>query len=214
MNMECTMTAGEWSISTTSTIFTKAQILFFSELLTTDKRDSLILHARKASAGGIKIENTHPFEAEYQGKKWFFCHNGTINDSFDYRETGEIERININLEKRRLYGDTDTEKYFYYILDSLDRGKGSVLGRLEKSLMQLEYYTSANGLLFNGTQLYVINKYTQNSKHFNLSILHKGDRFIVSPERIDIAGKKGSWQEMENGQIAEINVNTYSVILS
>jgi len=32
-----------------------------------------LLHARRASQGGVALENTHPFEQEIDGARWFFC---------------------------------------------------------------------------------------------------------------------------------------------
>src|SRR3989338_2116177 len=61
----------------------------------------LLGHLRKASTGETKIENTHPFKSD----SWLFCHNGTIYNHGD-----------IPLEYSQPSGDTDSERFFMFIL--------------------------------------------------------------------------------------------------
>lgn len=39
---------------------------------------NVIAHIRKATVGGIALENTHPFVREMWGRYWSFAHNGTV----------------------------------------------------------------------------------------------------------------------------------------
>jgi len=50
-----------------------------------------LLHARRASVGGVTEENTHPFVEERFGKTFYFCHNGTITDPVLAKYPGETD---------------------------------------------------------------------------------------------------------------------------
>lgn len=69
---------------------------------------SVIAHIRKATRGGVALENCHPFRRELWGRYWAFAHNGTLAD----------------LPPRahpvfRPVGDTDSEAAFCTILAEL-----------------------------------------------------------------------------------------------
>jgi predicted glutamine amidotransferase len=65
---------------------------------------TFVAHVRYASTGGLKPENTHPFEQ--QGR--LFAHNGVIEDLPELeRELGDAMSI--------VRGDTDSERYFALI---------------------------------------------------------------------------------------------------
>ena len=42
------------------------------------KSRNVIAHIRKATQGGIALENTHPFQRELWGRTWVFAHNGDL----------------------------------------------------------------------------------------------------------------------------------------
>ena len=77
--------------------------------------EAVIAHVRKASVGGIALENTHPFEHG----RWVFVHNGTIPD-WDRAQP----LIEAGLEpslRRGLRGETDSERCFALFLTRLAR---------------------------------------------------------------------------------------------
>lgn len=67
----------------------------------------IIGHVRLASCGGIAHKNTHPFKMD----KWGFAHNGTVSD---------IKKWELNKNKNRLLGETDSEYAFLYLLEKLE----------------------------------------------------------------------------------------------
>lgn len=76
----------------------------------------VVAHVRDASVGRIRPENTHPFVAGH----WIFAHNGTVAR---FRESGRV-RAAIEAEiaprlRRRIRGDTDSERCFYLFLTRL-----------------------------------------------------------------------------------------------
>ena len=152
-----------------------------------------ILHARKASVGGVKLENTHPFRFFYKGKDWFFCHNGFVGDKFP--KFAGIE------------GDTDSEQLFRYLLENLDEKKD--VAAIKKAINKLENYTSLNSFLYNGEVLYAINCYKKYPLYYNLKILKDKGKIIISSEILP--SFKGKWENLKNGQIVKVNKKNLTV---
>jgi len=70
----------------------------------------VIAHIRKASVGGISIENSHPFTRQLWNRYWVFAHNGDVPG--------------VELEKDSFFkpvGQTDSETAFCAILEALRR---------------------------------------------------------------------------------------------
>jgi len=75
-----------------------------NDLARLKERKIILMHARRASRGQVSLGNVHPFTLEHNGKSWYFCHNGTIDDEAIEDHTGE----------------TDSERYFRFLLHHLD----------------------------------------------------------------------------------------------
>ncbi|MBQ9885518.1 MAG: class II glutamine amidotransferase [Lachnospiraceae bacterium] len=111
-------------------------------------------HIRKATIGGIKTLNCHPFVAEDNyGNEWILIHNGTI---FSGKEL-------ISYESRQS-GDTDSERIFLYMLDRINmaaEAKGSDLNSFERFkvienvISVLSYRNKLNLIIYDGRQMYV-----------------------------------------------------------
>ena len=71
---------------------------------------SVIAHVRRATVGGPKLENTHPF---VHGT-WLFAHNGTVAN-FDSVRDRLVEALD-PLHRSEIRGDTDSEHVFRYLL--------------------------------------------------------------------------------------------------
>ena len=69
---------------------------------------NVIAHIRKATQGGVTIENTHPFIREIWGQNWVFAHNGNLKDVPDMSESF-CQPI----------GSTDSEAAFCYMAEYL-----------------------------------------------------------------------------------------------
>lgn len=74
------------------------------------KSKNVIAHIRKARAGGVCVENTHPFHRELWGRTWVFAHNGLLRG---------VKRRPLN--GFRPIGTTDTEHAFCYMLNVIRR---------------------------------------------------------------------------------------------
>lgn len=69
---------------------------------------NVIAHIRKATAGDVCLENTHPFIRELWGINWLFAHNGHLPD-FHPELAGRITPV----------GNTDSERIFCWLLENL-----------------------------------------------------------------------------------------------
>jgi glutamine amidotransferase len=77
---------------------------------------TFIAHIRYASTGGLKPENTHPFEQRDR----LLAHNGVI---------GDLERLEHELGPelmQTVQGDTDSERFFALITREIDAHNGDV----------------------------------------------------------------------------------------
>ncbi len=90
---------------------------------------TVLAHLRKATAGGMSILNTHPFQHGH----WTFGHNGNIRD-FGTLRPALLERVNPDL-RRFILGDTDSELLFFLILSRLAAIASDPMGKV--SLEQL-----------------------------------------------------------------------------
>ncbi len=71
---------------------------------------NVIAHIRKATAGRVALENTHPFMRELWGQCWLFAHNGHLPDFLPPLD-GSVLPV----------GDTDSERLFCWLLQELRR---------------------------------------------------------------------------------------------
>jgi len=80
---------------------------------------NMMAHIRYATQGAVCLENVHPFSREMWGIQWSFCHNGDV-PLFKCAK-GELPWIGEVKGDKAYYpvGDTDSEKIFCAILNSL-----------------------------------------------------------------------------------------------
>ena len=100
-----------------------------------------MVHVRRATMGGLKLENTHPFSRG----PYAYCHNGTI---LHPRELAP-------LCAREPRGETDSERFFELLMTVLDPGDiaGSLRAAVEAVCDRCRF--SALNLLFSdGRRLY------------------------------------------------------------
>jgi predicted glutamine amidotransferase len=100
------------------------------------KSKNVIAHIRKARAGGVCVENTHPFHRELWGRTWVFAHNGLLRG---------IKRRSLN--GFRPIGTTDSEHAFCHMLNVIRRDfrEPPPLGRLRRLIERLAADLAAYG---------------------------------------------------------------------
>jgi glutamine amidotransferase len=111
---------------------------------------NVIAHIRKATQGRVAVENSHPFQRELWGRYWIFAHNGNLED---YRP--------VLSDRYRPVGETDSERAFCHILDSLCQafpegrpGDEAIFDELRRLTPEIEQYGAFNYLLSDGDALY------------------------------------------------------------
>ncbi len=86
---------------------------------------TFVVHVRKATVGQCDYLNSHPF----RHGAWMFAHNGTI---FGFEQMQERMTACIDDDLRELiFGATDSEHLFYFLLSALRRAGISIDGRGE-----------------------------------------------------------------------------------
>ncbi|RKF46019.1 class II glutamine amidotransferase [Paraburkholderia fungorum] len=119
------------------------------------KSRNVVAHIRKATQGGARVENCHPFMRELRGQQWVFAHNGDLQP-LDEAAHGPYTPV----------GTTDSEAAFCFIMnrlyahfavqadadanadaDDLD----AVFGVIEQATRTLNPYGIFNFVLSNGT---------------------------------------------------------------
>lgn len=96
------------------------------------KSTNVIAHIRKATIGPVGLENCHPFKRELWGRYWVFAHNGDLPT--------------LPLELKGTYrpvGETDSERAFCLILNTLRQGFGSHKPRITDLYPVLQRITQA-----------------------------------------------------------------------
>jgi glutamine amidotransferase len=114
------------------------------------KSKHVIAHIRKATQGGVALENCHPFQRELWGRYWVFAHNGNLEGLAPPR--GGIYRP---------VGQTDSEAAFCTILDDLraafPHGKpplGELRGAIARATDELSRHGPFNYLLSDGEHFF------------------------------------------------------------
>lgn len=110
--------------------------------------ENVIAHIRKATQGGTRLANTHPFVRELWGRYWLFAHNGHLE--------------NFAPPPGRYYtpvGDTDSERAFCHLLESLRRrydrapSADELFAALAELAAEIRAYGLFNFMLSNGEWL-------------------------------------------------------------
>jgi glutamine amidotransferase len=164
----------------------------------------ILAHVRDASVGPIREENTHPFASG----PWLFAHNGTVAR---YRRSARVRSaLEAEIEpglRRRLRGDTDSERVFLLFLSrlrALARGAPPGLAQVRRALAQATGEvariadpgaprpSSLNLLVSDGHLLAATRR--GRTLYWTLEP-GRGGRFVVASEPIG----RGRWTEVPEG---------------
>ncbi len=108
------------------------------------KSNIIIAHVRKGTGAKPSIRNSHPFKY----KNWLFAHNGSV-DREDLLALLKAKYM------KSLEGETDSEVYFYWILQCIEESKDIINGiRKSLEIIKSQGYTGLNFLLSDGKCLY------------------------------------------------------------
>jgi glutamine amidotransferase len=115
------------------------------------KSTNVIAHIRKATQGGIALENCHPFIRECWGINWVFAHNGDLHGFEPELDSGY-----------RPVGNTDSERAFCFVLQQLRQRFGAqapafsdLCSFLQQLCNEVAQFGTFNMMLSNGAALFV-----------------------------------------------------------
>ena len=156
----------------------------------------LLLHARKGSRGVLKLENIHPFELKKNDQQWIFFHNGTVRDEL---------KIDPEIQLR---GETDSEKFFYYLLSG--RNAKITSSQLREKLQKLTNFSGANFILSNGAITFLCNWYTLNPLYYTMKILQQKESVLVSSEILPHY-RQAAWRYLDNQSLFSVRTDDVSI---
>lgn len=140
-----------------------------------------ISHVRKGSGTSVCVKNCHPFHYGH----WIFAHNGFVTSE---PITRQLSKPHIEA----LQGDTDSEVYFHWLLQSIDSAYDVALG-VENALdmVRRDRHTALNFILTDGESLYAYRESDERQDYFSLFVseiasldINAKRRIIVCSERI------------------------------
>ena len=125
------------------------------------------VHVRRATMGGLALENTHPFCLG----SYSFGHNGTI-----LRYPRLLQHPSVTLPN----GDTDSEAFFNFLMTVYDAGDpiGS-LRRAIRTTVERSPFSGLNFLFSDGDRLFAYRLGL-----FELHWLHRPGQLLVASERV------------------------------
>jgi len=74
---------------------------------------TVLAHIRQATRGAVQLANCHPFQRQWAGRCWSFCHNGTLHDFAPALAA-----------RHQPLGATDSEAAFGWLLQQLQQRFG------------------------------------------------------------------------------------------
>jgi glutamine amidotransferase len=136
----------------------------------------IIAHVRRGTDAEPSEQNSHPFNHE----NWIFAHNGEVN-----RE--HLLSLLKDEYKNRLEGETDSEVYFYLLLQCIEE-EGNIIREVKKAVKKAIERTHGglNFLLSDGRNLYAF-RYSGYSRSYHL---YKLRRDPSKPEPIKFLSKE------------------------
>ena len=162
-----------------------------------------VSHIRKATCGELTLANTHPFSSD----KWLFAHNGMV----------DRKHLRQQMDKARaasLVGDTDSEVYFQFLLQQLERaGEGALPEAIaEVRRGDPKVITALNFLMSDGRTLYAYWEQMPHAKppypdYYQLWYTERvghaesGKQVIVCSERLD----DNDWNRLPPASLMEIS---------
>jgi glutamine amidotransferase len=132
--------------------------------------EALLVHARTATVGRAKDENTHPFRF----RRWLFAHDGTV-EAFEHvkpRLTAALP----DFLRRNIMGDTDSEHAFMLFLTALKDGS-----RIDE--LDLDAVTAARALAGTVKQLETWSREAGAQRPSRLNFVATNGRIMVASRR-------------------------------
>jgi glutamine amidotransferase len=179
----------------------------------------IIAHVRKGTGAPPSQTNSHPFKCG----NWLFAHNGCV-------DRGYLRSLLSAKYRSELEGSTDSEVYFYWILQNIEEHEDIVTG-IKQAVEQVtrKDHSGLNFLLSNGEILYAF-RYSSHSRSYYslykltrnpsspgpLSLLSEHTKALIeskclkSEKAVLVCSEeltKENWKKIGFGNILEIDAN-------
>jgi glutamine amidotransferase len=177
----------------------------------------IICHVRNKGGNGAEPakKNSHPFSFD----DFLFAHNGSVDKK-------HLKNLLEDDYKLQLKGATDSEVYFYWLVQNI-RKTGDVVDGISSALLEVRKYnhTGLNFLLSDGNTLYAFRYSIENHNYYSLYYLSRdpkyGESFYYSSDKTgaflrskslnkekailvcseELTKKKENWQEIPIGNL-------------
>ncbi len=162
-------------------------------------REFLLFHARKASSSyEPKIENTHPFIADFEGVPVVFSHNGEVKESFFSAVSP--------LRQYQPTGGTDSERFFYYLLEQIGSPENLNKATLQEILRDIpkDDYTAINFVLATPRDVFINVQYSVKPRYFTMKQTNLGDTIIISSEKFSL--DHVTWEPIPNNTLLHFSL--------
>lgn len=171
-----------------------------AELRKARPRGPLLAHVRKASAGALSLDNTHPFTHG----RWSFCHNGTV---WGFAPEGE----------------SDSPALFAALMADIER-TGNVMGAMARLVDEVSCldFTSLTCLLSDGRTVWGLRKVGTvdeecrlnacSPDHYTLGVARIGEHTVVSQEHefLDVP----EWRVVPDASVVQVDADGHARILT
>ena len=108
--------------------------------------NTFILHVRKAVIGKVSWFNTHPFMRKIDDRTYVFAHKGNVEKSIS----------KVKLKKLKPEGETDSEKFFLYLLEQIqNRPLPDCVDEIKDIVDKMAFENQLNFFLYDGEHLLV-----------------------------------------------------------
>ncbi len=139
----------------------------FQEIAANINSRMFISHVRFSTQGKKTPENTHPFKYN----NWIFAHNGNI----DIRDK-LLDALNSKF-KNLIKGETDSEVYFYWLLQNIE-DQNDLFNGIKESISFIQSNrgnetSGINFILINGEKLIALRKAFQRTHNYSLYYLRR-----------------------------------------
>lgn len=153
-----------------------------------------IIHARRATQGTNKLENTHPFYyKDHIGSEFIFCHNGNMRGDIHFSA------------KYKMNGKTDSEKLFYAVLTELENN--DAFTSMRNVLRRNNLCKGTNLILITKNKSYVAVKENVRPKYYQMQLGVGENMTVISSEKLsNLINFK--WQVLNPGSFVEIENKT------
>lgn len=149
----------------------------------------IVVHARKSKRNDASRQRSHPFKHVALGREWIFAHNGEVKCP---------EPLGRKMRKHRPRSDIDSEKFFCYLLNIMEKFNGDknlneknlVRKALQEALKKTTIISALNFILVSQKNLFVFRYCKEKPDYYSIWHLARSSK---SNKGSELDKRKGEW---------------------